>query len=271
MTKRIVTGSILTAITVVVLWFGGWVLALAGILCLCFALHEEYYALTQAGHRPVAWPTWVAMFTGFPLALLIGSRVIVAVLLVAVLVTLICVVFRSEPKLEDALMSLLPMASVMLPSLCIIYVSMIQPLPLQRTISALMIAVPVVGDTFAYFIGSWVRGPKLCPAISPNKTVSGAVAGLVGSLLAAIAVGLIAWGITSPATRLLLPQWYTYVIMGLIGGAASQMGDLFASMIKRHCGIKDFSSLFPGHGGMMDRLDSVLFMAVVVFCYRILL
>ena len=71
-------------------------------------------------------------------------------------------------------------------------------------------------------------------------------------------------------SRAVLPEWWHYVLLGLIGGVAGQLGDLFASLIKRHCGIKDFSNLFPGHGGMLDRLDSVLFMAIIIFCYRML-
>ena len=57
------------------------------------------------------------------------------------------------------------------------------------------------------------------------------------------------------------------IIIGLLGGFAGQMGDLFASLVKRHCKLKDYSNLFPGHGGMLDRLDSVLFMAVLMYCY----
>ena len=135
---------------------------------------------------------------------------------------------------------------------------------------SLTFAVPVLGDTLAFFVGSRVRGPKLCPAVSPNKTISGAIAGLVGSLLAAAAVGLGSLIFCDAATLAQLPTWWQYALLGLIGGVAGQMGDLFASLVKRHCGLKDFSSLFPGHGGMMDRLDSILFMAVVMFSFLLL-
>ena len=108
-----------------------------------------------------------------------------------------------------------------------------------------------------------------CPPVSPNKTISGAIGGLVGSLVASLLVGLIAWWL-AVASRAVLPEWWHYVLLGLVGGVAGQLGDLFASLIKRHCGIKDFSNLFPGHGGMLDRMDSIIFMAVVMFCYRLL-
>ena len=90
-------------------------------------------------------------------------------------------------------------------------------------------------------------------------------------MLAAVLVGLIAHGVCGADIQPMLPRWWEYALMGLLGGVAGQMGDLFASMVKRHCGIKDFSNLFPGHGGMLDRLDSILFMAVVVFCFRLLI
>ena len=67
-----------------------------------------------------------------------------------------------------------------------------------------------------------------------------------------------------------MPLWWT-IAAALVCGVAAQMGDLFASMVKRHCNVKDFGSIFPGHGGMMDRLDSILFTAIVVFCYRAIL
>ena len=164
-------------------------------------------------------------------------------------------------------MSLVPLFSVLLPGLCIVSLSHIQPLSVQRTLIALLIVVPVLGDTFAYFVGSHFGGPKLCPAVSPNKTISGAVGGLIGSVAGAMIVWLLAFLICAPTTQPHLPAWWVCLLIGLFGGIASQLGDLFASLIKRHCNIKGFSNLFPGHGGMMDRLDSLLFMAIVIYVY----
>jgi phosphatidate cytidylyltransferase len=129
--------------------------------------------------------------------------------------------------------------------------------------------VPLLGDVFALFVGSAIGGPKFCPAVSPKKTIAGSIGGLGGSILAAVVVYLLSTKLCNEETLKLLPVWWQYLLLGLIGGFVGQMGDLFASLVKRHCGLKDFSSIFPGHGGMLDRLDSVLFMAVLMYCYRL--
>ncbi len=270
MMQRIITGLILGLAAVVIMFFGGAVVGVAAMLCICFAIYEEYKALRVAGHRPVAWPTWLALVVSVPLCDMVGVQVMVVILCVSCALTITHVLFRFEPKLEDALMSLLPLFSVLLPGLCIVALAFIQPWELQRVMLFLVIAVPVLGDTMAYFVGSAIRGPKLCPAVSPNKTIAGSIGGLVGSLLAAALIGIIAHFACAPEVQHMLPHWWTYCIVGLLGGAVSQIGDLFASLVKRHAGIKDFSNLFPGHGGMLDRMDSILFMAVVVVCVRMM-
>lgn len=270
MAQRVTTGVLLAAAAIVLLYFGGAVMSVAAMVCICFCVHEEYHALGLAGHRPISWPTWVGMAASIPLTLMKGTAVIIPIMAAVCLVTLICVVFRKEPRLEDALMSILPLLTIVLPGMCVIGLAIVQPKGLQVVLLSLLLVVPLLGDTMAFFVGSRVRGPKLCPAVSPNKTKSGAIAGLCGSLVGALAVGAVGWLCCDPVTQALLPQWWEYIVLGLLGGAAGQMGDLFASLIKRHCGIKDFSNLFPGHGGMLDRLDSILFMAVLMFCHRLL-
>ena len=269
MLQRIITGAVLSAVAGTMIYFGQVPFAVAALVCVCFALYEEIKALKAAGHRPIAEPTWVALGVSIPLAVLFGHQVVLPILTVAAVIIIAGIVFRSEPKLEDATMSLLPLFSVVLPGLAVVSLTQLEPLSVQRVMLLMLIAVPVLGDTFAYFIGSAVGGPKLCPAVSPNKTVAGALAGLAGSLLAAALIRLFA-GIlvSSPATD--LPTWGFCIAVGGIGGVAGQIGDLFASLVKRHCGIKDFSSIFPGHGGMMDRMDSILFMALVLYCCMLL-
>ncbi|WP_240757084.1 phosphatidate cytidylyltransferase [Roseicella aquatilis] len=110
-------------------------------------------------------------------------------------------------------------------------------------------------DIGAYLAGRRFGGPKLAPAISPNKTWSGAAGGLVSAML----VGLAAAALADPAG---LPLARVLLVAGLIGVVA-QCGDLFESWLKRHYHVKDSSALIPGHGGLLDRLDAVLAAAPV--------
>ncbi len=116
-------------------------------------------------------------------------------------------------------------------------------------------------DTFAYYAGRFFGKNKLCPKVSPKKTVEGSLGGLIGSIIACTIYGYV---ISKYGVRI---QIYNYVIMGALCGIFSQCGDLAASSIKRHAGVKDYSNLIPGHGGILDRFDSILFSSVIVFYY----
>ena len=120
-------------------------------------------------------------------------------------------------------------------------------------------------DTFAYFTGRFLGKHKLIPHVSPNKTIEGSVGGVVGAMVICIVYLLIVKNVFD--TNML--QWSNVVVegavYGLVGGALSQLGDLIASAIKRDTGIKDFGWIFPGHGGFMDRFDSVMFIAPIMF------
>ena len=267
MKQRTLTGIVLGLVALVLLWIGGIALSIAVAAMICVGIYEEFHALTLAGHRPVSWPTWAGMAL---IVLIGGDKGVLPLLLIVCMLTLVCVIFRREPRLEDAAMSLLPLFTVLLPGMCVVSLVHVGPRQLQWTLLALLVAVPCMGDICAMQVGSRVGGPKLCPAVSPNKTVSGAIGGLCGSVLTAVIVSVVAGLLCRSEVRALLPTWYACLLLGLVGGVVSQLGDLCFSLIKRHSGIKDFSHLFPGHGGMLDRLDSILFMAMVVFCYYLL-
>ena len=140
----------------------------------------------------------------------------------------------------------------------------------------LVIAVPVMTDTMAYFTGMALGKRKLCPQISPKKTVAGAVGGVIGGIIGALIVFFLfdfssAMSVFPNAGSMeLIPgnlygSLGLYIALGIVGGVLSELGDLAASWIKRKAGIKDFGKIFPGHGGIMDRLDSILFMLPLVY------
>jgi phosphatidate cytidylyltransferase len=106
-------------------------------------------------------------------------------------------------------------------------------------------------DTFAFFIGSRLQGPKLWPSISPNKTLTGAAGGIIGGALGGLVIG---------GSLLSFPIW-VYVVIGMCISVIGQLGDLVESAYKRAAGVKDSGRLLPGHGGMLDRVDSLLFAA----------
>ncbi|MDR1138666.1 MAG: phosphatidate cytidylyltransferase [Clostridiales bacterium] len=143
---------------------------------------------------------------------------------------------------------------------------------LDRRIMAicLMIFVSSGTDVFAYFVGRTVGGAKLASSISPNKTVSGSVGGLLGGVLGAMFVLILG------ANDLFKIQIFEgglpnnivhFTMIGLVGSGLNQFGDLVASFVKRACGVKDYGSFMPGHGGVLDRVDGMMLLAMFVFVY----
>ena len=127
-----------------------------------------------------------------------------------------------------------------------------------REVLLLLLAVIVVSDSAQYYTGRLLGRRPLAPAISPKKTVEGAAGGLVAATLAMIAGG--AWAFRSPRP----------LLFGLVGATIAALGivgDLFESLLKRSAGVKDSSHLIPGHGGMLDRIDSWLFAAPVYYVF----
>ena len=281
MRQRTITGLLLTALLAVMLWLPGWCMSIAVMVCVSFAVREEMQALTKAGHRLVMWPTWAAMVLSIPLTYFLSQKVMVPLVGAALLAMTVQILFREEPELTDLTMSALPLMTVALPGLSLVTLSMIDPYvwhvasnpkPLHAVevvILTVTFAVPLMGDMMALFVGKACGKRKFCPAVSPKKTLEGSLGGLAGSVLAAGIIWLLSTALCNEATLSLLPPWWQYLLLGLVGGFVGQMGDLFASLVKRHCGLKDFSNIFPGHGGMLDRLYSVLFMAVMMYCFRL--
>lgn len=118
-----------------------------------------------------------------------------------------------------------------------------------------------LSDTAAYYSGRFLGKHKLCPKVSPKKTVEGSIGGLLG---ATIFCGIFGFVVNK---YIYIMPLYHYFIIGALCGVFGQFGDLVASSVKRYVGIKDYSNLIPGHGGILDRFDSIIFSATVIFYY----
>ena len=136
----------------------------------------------------------------------------------------------------------------------------------------MIFSISMSTDTFAYLVGRTLKGPKLAPKISPNKTISGAIGGLVFGALATMALYLLFNLI--PSFNALFESINLNIIhilmIGIEGSIANQIGDLYESSVKRKLGIKDFGKIMPGHGGILDRFDSLMFVAPIVYIFIIL-
>lgn len=122
----------------------------------------------------------------------------------------------------------------------------------------LLLVIVMAGDTAAFYVGSSLGKRKLYPLVSPKKSVEGMLGGLAGSVAG-----------TFLAKAAFFPQLSSVdcIVAALLVGMLGQLGDLFESLLKRSFGVKDSGSIFPGHGGMLDRLDSILFAAPMLYIY----
>ncbi len=149
-----------------------------------------------------------------------------------------------------------------------------QLLPYNARGLAFVFAVSSFTEMFAYFVGGLFGKHKLCPEISPKKTVEGAVGGVFGGLIGSLIVFLLfdlfhvfgeQFGLLYKGLGLNVASVAViYVVIGLFGSAMTQIGDLLASLVKRYCGIKDYSRILGEHGGIMDRFDGIMLNAVFV-------
>ena len=173
----------------------------------------------------------------------------------AVVVASLLYLFKiNERKLEDALATITGIFYIIFFSYHIAMLAMMGDLEYM----VWLVVITAFGtDIMAYFTGYAFGKHKLCPNISPKKTIEGSVGGTLGSI---ILCGIFGFFFAKP-------MLIHCMIIGLLGGIFSQFGDLTASVFKRKMGIKDYGNLIPGHGGILDRFDSVLFTGPLVFYY----
>lgn len=259
---RLVSAAILVAVLLIVTFAPEWVFTLA-VSAACFVvLHEIMVTFKQETKLSIVIIDYIFaglyMLSGF-LRMDTGNQVIYMITIFFVMTLLIfSVVDHREINFNDVCASLfLVLYSVVF----LIHLSFIRHMENGLALVFLAFIGAFLPDTSAYFAGNLFGEHKLIEAVSPNKTVEGAIGAVVGAVVSFTIYGVILWMLDFNVhfPRLLL--------LALICGVVAQFGDLSASVMKRAYKAKDFGKLIPGHGGLVDRIDSLIFVTPVVYYF----
>ncbi len=256
MLKRILTSIIGLIIFFAVIFTHHYALYAAVLLVTGAMLYEAYKAIDASCEVKITgFITAALLFFGY-----FFEKFIFAVYLFVILNMIALIVLHKKQDAKNVLLS----AFVTL----FITISMYSLIMIRRRCDMYTVLLPFIcawlTDTGAYFIGTFFGKHKLCENISPKKTVEGAIGGLVFSTVGAIAyiyimVWIMAGGIAG------IRALFDFAFIGFFGSILAQLGDLAASCIKRDFDKKDYGAILPGHGGLLDRFDSVLLVAPFVY------
>lgn len=260
--RLIVAGIGIPFLLLVLLALPGW--ATMALVALISAV-GAYELLHAAGMNQVKGTVWLAMAFSAATPVLFyfdgGLRALTGELFALVLVLFCIAVFRfgKEPAFPFANIAVIIFAAAVIPSMlsCLL---LLRLAPAGRCMVFAPLATAFGSDTLAFFCGRRFGKHKLAPRVSPNKTVEGALGGLLGG-----AVGMLVVGLVARFGCHLDVNVGVYVLFGLLGSVAAQIGDLSFSVIKREYDIKDYGKILPGHGGVLDRFDSVIFVSPLMW------
>ena len=271
--KRVLTGAILIVVVLALIFFNlSWlVTAVSALLALLAAV--EFRRLSSQASAPVPfWWTVLAVAALFCVTAT-GWLDPLAVVSILTLVLFSFNTFRSplERVLPETGAGVFLLAYVAYP------LTLIPRILAQEDGTALLLFLFLCvwcGDIAALYVGRNFGRRKLAPAISPNKTWEGTIASILGSVVFGMALVLLGDWLSShnsPFTRLHTSwPWWNFVLLAILLNIAAQVGDLAESAIKRGVGVKDSGTLLPGHGGVLDRIDALLFAAPVLWFVLVL-
>ena len=281
MKTRIISAVVAIILLAGVVYLGSVAIGIAIFALALIAVHEFYKALEKGGFKPVyllgylsclpllylsisgllsqALQTQVASPSAADLIVGGNGLLFVALIIFILLTVLYCFILFSDGKytITDIALTLFGMIYV---AFLFSFVTLTRNMEKGGLYIWLIFIGAWATDTFAYFTGVTIGKTKILPKISPKKSLEGSIGGVIGCIIAMLLFG---WYFYS---ELGIPLVH-YAMLGLICGIISQIGDWSASAIKRTVGIKDYGNIMPGHGGVLDRLDSILFVAPAVYFY----
>ena len=277
MKARIITGVIAGGIALAAIILGGYFFAAVLLIAAAVSVIELHVAFKKGGRNP-AISSSVILFLALGLGVFsntTGPGMVVftsneynffpLILIISVIVSASVFVFdHRNRKFEDISHPFFATLYVVLLLWCGLT---LRSMPEGIHLIIMTLVGSIMSDTCAFAFGKMFGKKKLCPDISPKKTFAGMYAGFAGGAVSVVIYGLVLFLLKIDVG---IPLWFTPVLGALVS-FVSQVGDLFMSAIKRQCGIKDFGKILPGHGGMLDRIDSYLpsfavtFFAVTLF------
>ncbi len=262
--QRLITSLCGLPILIAAVWFDKplpWFTVLAAVWGL-LAVFEFYRMVSVSARRPLAYlgMAWTLLFVISPHFR--GDLLIPLLLASALLLSLILLVFSSQK--EGAFASWAwTIAGLLYVGWLLSYLVALR-LDFGRNWLMLALFATFGCDTLAFFVGRALGRHRLSPLISPGKTWEGAVGGVFGAII----VGLL---FTLPTPLRLSLSYGQAVLLGLLVGVFGQLGDLAESLLKRNMGVKESGKFMPGHGGLLDRMDSIVFAGIVVYYFALVL
>lgn len=262
--KRVITSAIGVPLIILLLFSPTPVVIVTVMAASIIALHEYYHAVGLVKHKAVCVAGYLAALV-IPVGAYLSPGTAVA-LVYCYIVALFVLMLIGHKTMTLNQLALLIMGLLYIPYF-LSHIIYIRNMELGNFYIWLVFLGAFMTDTSAYFVGINVGGKKLCPSISPKKTISGAIGGLIGCGLSFLIFGVIVnvffgWALDGRRMSLFL-----LFVLGLVSGVVSEIGDLVASLIKRQYNIKDFGNLLPGHGGILDRCDSIVLVAPAIFLF----
>lgn len=276
MLKRTITGALVLAVTVLAFVLRSIDYRIFDVLVWFLAVAGSYEMARAMGDRlskPQKVLAVVLPLTLIPIAVFFSFIALIyyAVYVSAVLIYVAITTQMASADSEDKSNTISSMGNVMLslfyPTIPTLFMTMVNGLGGVSLFALIIVfATSMLTDTTAYLVGSQIKGKKLCPKLSPNKTVSGAIGGLAGGAIAGIVVYYICKACKYIPLVANEASFVIFLILsGIVFSIVNQIGDLFESAIKRSLGVKDMGSLLPGHGGILDRIDGLTFTSVAVY------
>ena len=265
MKKRIISAVIFVVLWTIILVVDNQIFDTAVVVFLSMVATYEYFkAFKNIGYNPISWIGYAGCLALFLMGgiipeeyKLMAIKIIIPVGLISAFTYII--IGNVRRTIIDVAITVFALLYI---PVMFSFLKLILNLENGRFYILYVFCGAFISDTFAFLVGSKFGKTKLAPDISPNKTVEGSIGGIIGVILSFIAITLLGnykFGINGNV--------FYWTLIGIAASVAGQFGDLTASAIKRYCKIKDFGNIMPGHGGVLDRFDSLMFVAPIVYLF----